>query len=223
MGTVGIMIFVFAVILIGFNYWHAMKCVESNGMGDLEEYAKAIDKRVLELESQTLKNSILVESVLKEVQIRLATVDVEEMKKLVENSKDEAVRIALDLATHRAPPMPEYQVDDKYRDQNELGSLIDDIFQDQVNKDEENSAEFGGFEGEGMLLRNEGEEGKFDDVGYEEGEEEERVDISDEERKVACRDWKQTYGVVTGVSWGSLPLELQKDWRRYDCDYYLGD
>lgn len=55
MTTVGIMIFTFAIILIGFNYWHAMKCVESSGMGDLEDYAKAIDKRVLELESQVFR------------------------------------------------------------------------------------------------------------------------------------------------------------------------
>ena len=52
MGSMGIMIFIFAIILIGFNYWHAMKCVETSGMGDLEDYAKAIDKRVLELESK---------------------------------------------------------------------------------------------------------------------------------------------------------------------------
>lgn len=52
MGTVGIMIFAFAIILIGFNYWHAMKCVESSGMGDFEDYAKAMNKRLLELESQ---------------------------------------------------------------------------------------------------------------------------------------------------------------------------
>ena len=32
-----------------------MKCVESSGMGDLEDYAKAIDKRVLELESQVFR------------------------------------------------------------------------------------------------------------------------------------------------------------------------
>jgi hypothetical protein len=176
---------------------------------------------------QSLQNNILVESVLKEVQHRLAAIDVAEMQKLVESSKDEAVRIALDLATHRAPPMPEYKVDDKYRDPNELGELIDDVFQDQVNKEEENSAEFGGFEGEEMLLRNEGEQqqGLFDDYGEKgEGEvEEEGVDLSEEERKIACRDWKQTYGVVTGVSWGSLPFDLQRDWKRYDCDFYLLD
>jgi hypothetical protein len=167
-----------------------------------------------------------VESVLKEVQHRLATVDVEEMKRLVESSKDEAVRIALDLATHRAPPMPEYRVDDKYQDPNELSGLIDDVFQEQVNKDEENSAEFGGFEGEEMLFKGEGEEGKYDDqIGgageFKEEEEEAPLDISDEERTATCRDWKQTYSVVTGVSWGSLPYELQKDWKRYYCDDYI--
>lgn len=53
------MIFVFAVILIGFNYWHALKCVESSGMGDLEDYAKAVDKRVLELESRVCTTLIM--------------------------------------------------------------------------------------------------------------------------------------------------------------------
>lgn len=170
-----------------------------------------------------------MESVLKEVQNRLAAVDVKEMKKLVESSKDEAVRIALDLVTHRAPPMPEYKVDDKYRDPNELSGLIDDMFQDQVNKEEENSAEFGAFGGEEMLLRDAGQEqGKYDDqLGFEGEEaeqlkeEEEGVDISDEERKTICRDWKQTYNVVTGVSWGSLPFELQGDWKRYECDHFI--
>jgi hypothetical protein len=56
MGTMGLMIFGLAVILLGFNYWHAMKCVESSGMGDLEDYAKAIDKRVLEIESKVRPN-----------------------------------------------------------------------------------------------------------------------------------------------------------------------
>ena len=148
------------------------------------------------------------------------------MQKLVESSKDEAVRIALDLATHRAPPMPEYKIDDKYRDQNELGGLIDDLFQDQVDKEEENSAEFGGFEGEEMLYKGEGEQGKYDDQFPDEEfqqEEELPLDISEDERKTTCSDWKHSYQVVMGVSWGSLPFDLQKEWKRYDCDAYILD
>lgn len=220
MGSMGIMMLIFAVILIGFNYWHAMRCVESNGMGDLEDYAKSIDKRVLELESKSLQNNILMENLLKEVQNRLATIDVEEMHKLVESSKDEAVRIALSLAKHRAPPMPEYKIDDKYRDPNELNNLIDDIFQDQVNKEEENSAEFAGFEGEQMLFKDQGDDQYIDDIN-EKKEGGSGMEIPDEEKKTICRDWKNSYSVVTGVSWGSLPYKLQKEWKRYDCDYYL--
>ena len=162
-----------------------------------------------------------MDSFLKEVQARLTAVDVKEMQKLADSSKDEAVRIALSLANQRAPPMPEYKIDDKYGDPNELNNLIDDVFQDQVNKEEENSAEFGGFEGEEMLYKGDGQrDDEFGGVGK--GEEEEApLDIAEEERENTCRDWKKMYNVVTGVSWGELPFDLQKEWKRYDCDYYL--
>mmetsp|Transcript_27072 Transcript_27072/g.83115 ORF Transcript_27072/g.83115 Transcript_27072/m.83115 type:complete len:219 (+) Transcript_27072:55-711(+) len=41
------------------------------------------------------------------------------------------------------------------------------------------------------------------------------------ERSATCLGWRTQYAVSPGVSWGSLPLELQAKWRAFDCDIYL--
>mmetsp|Transcript_9399 Transcript_9399/g.30666 ORF Transcript_9399/g.30666 Transcript_9399/m.30666 type:complete len:213 (+) Transcript_9399:87-725(+) len=41
------------------------------------------------------------------------------------------------------------------------------------------------------------------------------------ERMETCQGWRLQYAVAPGVSWGSLPLDLQETWRAYDCDIYL--
>lgn len=39
------------VTMILLNYWHAMKCVESKGLGDMNDYVEVLEKRILQLES----------------------------------------------------------------------------------------------------------------------------------------------------------------------------
>ena len=36
-----------------------------------------------------------------------------------------------------------------------------------------------------------------------------------------CNEWKNQYDVVAGISWGSLPYELQTRWLKIGCDKYL--
>lgn len=33
-----------------------------------------------------------------------------------------------------------------------------------------------------------------------------------------CKTWRGSYSVVPGKTWGSLPLNLQEEWQRHDCD-----
>ncbi len=47
------------ILIIGLNYWHAMKCVKSKGIDDMDDYINALEKRILELESQVLFMNIL--------------------------------------------------------------------------------------------------------------------------------------------------------------------
>mmetsp|Transcript_10830 Transcript_10830/g.28878 ORF Transcript_10830/g.28878 Transcript_10830/m.28878 type:complete len:85 (+) Transcript_10830:3328-3582(+) len=37
-----------------------------------------------------------------------------------------------------------------------------------------------------------------------------------------CIEWKTTYTVEPGISWGSLPFDLQNKWKLYDCDKWIG-
>ena len=41
------------------------------------------------------------------------------------------------------------------------------------------------------------------------------------ERTAICQDWRLQYAVSPGVSWGSLPLDLQTQWKAFDCDIYI--
>jgi len=45
--------------------------------------------------------------------------------------------------------------------------------------------------------------------------------ISDAEAQKTCTEWKDKYSVVIGVSWGSLPYDLQQKWMSYSCDYHM--
>ena len=45
--------------------------------------------------------------------------------------------------------------------------------------------------------------------------------LSDSDARNFCEGWKQEHNVVVGVSWGSLPFDLQQKWLQYACDYLL--
>jgi hypothetical protein len=45
--------------------------------------------------------------------------------------------------------------------------------------------------------------------------------IPEDVARPACTDWKAEYSVEPGVSWGSLPFDLQEKWKAYDCDTYV--
>ena len=42
-------------------------------------------------------------------------------------------------------------------------------------------------------------------------------------RALDARRGNRTQAVSPGVSWGSLPLDLQATWRDYDCDIFVQD
>jgi len=47
--------------------------------------------------------------------------------------------------------------------------------------------------------------------------------LTDSESTKQCSEWRTDYSVIPGVSWGSLPFDLQKKWLEYSCDYHLSD
>jgi hypothetical protein len=49
--------------------------------------------------------------------------------------------------------------------------------------------------------------------------EDDRSSWSPEKR--SCFEWRDTFGVLVGVSWGKLPFELQGKWELYNCNDYM--
>jgi hypothetical protein len=48
-----------------------------------------------------------------------------------------------------------------------------------------------------------------------------RDNLSDADATHLCQEWRTTYNVVLGTSWGSMPFDLQQKWLQYACDYLL--
>ena len=62
----------------------------------------------------------------------------------------------------------------------------------------------------------------FDDPGSAaEAGEVFRDNLSDADARGICQSWKNEHNVVVGVSWGSLPFQLQQKWLQYACDFLL--
>jgi hypothetical protein len=148
----------------------------------------------------------MMEKLIAALQTRLIQLETSELDKLSKQSQDEAVRIALLLAAQPAPPMPEFEMDSKYKDAEALADLVDDIF-----------GKVG--EGSGAGLDNMEVDGYEDDKK----EEEPAFTITDADALKQCTDWKEKYSVVIGVSWGNLPYDLQQKWVEYSCDYHLAN
>jgi hypothetical protein len=144
---------------------------------------------------------------LKLIKSKLVKIETEELQRISKQSQDEAVRLALILAAQPSPPFPDFSIDPKYGNAEELANVIDDVF--------------------GNIGKNEGSEQQFS-YSLEGGEtlNELKNDINiptDAEASKLCNEWKKNYNVITGVSWGDLPYDLQQKWLQYSCDYHLED
>lgn len=143
------------------------------------------------------------------VQVKLHQIEAKDVEELSSLSQDEAVRLALLLAANPAPPMPEFEMDPKYRDSEELADLIDDLFKNVDDKESGSSAKYSYSYGSSSK-----------DKDYEESKD---STVTDAEAEKQCTEWKEKYSVVMGVSWGNLPYDLQQKWLHYSCDYHLSD
>ena len=100
--------------LFGLNYWHATRCAEAHSPAELKEMLDSVSKRLLTAESQTYHNSLLMEKVISTLESRLIVQESSELANLKKHSQDEAVRVALQLASQRPPVRAEFPLDAKY-------------------------------------------------------------------------------------------------------------
>jgi hypothetical protein len=190
--------------LFGINYWHATKCTSDKSPQDYEDMISALNRRLLEAESQVHRNEILVGKVIKALETNLYRLGKKEFEELSQRSKDDAVKAALYLSTHPAPTFPEYPLDAEYgENMEEVADILDDVYNQVKDNDK-------------MMKRSE----EFDD---KEGDLTGVMDIgvTDADAIKLCSEWKDKYNVVVGVSWGNLPYDLQQNWLKYSCDYHL--
>ncbi len=137
------------------------------------------------------------------LQIKLQLLELKEFEEIKKHSQDEAIRLTLHLAEHPPPPMPDYEIEDSFKSKSALGDLIDDVFEGVDDKYGYSSAGSSSSGGGGGT------------TNY--------ATLTDAEAVKMCTEWKQKYSVVTGVSWGNLPYDLQQKWLHYSCDYHLAD
>lgn len=154
--------------------------------------------------SQAIRNGLMLDKMIHLLQKRLLKLETSEIEYLTKNSQDEAVRIALMLASQPAPPMPEFELDPEYQDAEALADVANDIFSKGDQDDDF------------MYHENYGDK-KADTTSEKE------PSVSDAEATKTCTEWKEKYSVAVGISWGNLPYDLQQKWLHYSCDYHLGD
>lgn len=142
------------------------------------------------------------------VQVKLVHIEAKEIEELSKESQDEAVRLALLLAKYPAPPMLDFEIDPKYKDSETLADIIDDVF--RAADDKKNDVYSYSYSS------------SKDEIGGSSSSRDSET-ITDAEATKKCTEWKVNYSVVTGVSWGNLPYDLQQKWLHFSCDYHLSE
>eukprot|EP01031_Cornospumella_fuschlensis_P029624 gene29624-35760_t len=131
--STSLIIFVACILGMGIglftlNYWHTSQCATEKSAAEINEMIEALNRRVLQTESQVQRNEVLVNKVIQALQANLMKLEQKEYDTINSQSKDEAVRIALYLAKHPAPPMPIFPMAEEYLDAEKLADLIDDVY-----------------------------------------------------------------------------------------------
>lgn len=197
--VIGVGLSLFAV-----NYWHAQKCADLTHSPDqTEELIAVLSRRLLESESQVMKNENLLNKIIHSMEANLLKLEQTQYETIAKQSHDEAIKIALYLESHPAPPMPEFPMDNI--DTEKLADIIDDVFSRSGLDGEEYKLDF------------------FNEEKSEEIKDNPEDNLSDAEAQKACLEYKSNYNVVVGESWGTLPENLQSRWFALACDYHLDE
>lgn len=187
------------------------KCSEGS-MNELERYAEALEKRLYDTELYVHKNNLLVANMIKDIQsIPVIKFNETELEDIMSSSQTKAVEIALLLSVK--PPLPIDKSSSSYSSEGELntweanwgegnGEINESgfIVDDKIPTDDHTLEETG--KDDNFLLKDT------------------TVKLSDTEASAKCNEMKEKYNVQVGVSWGTLPSNLQKEWLSMSCDYF---
>ena len=218
--------------MLALNYYHASTCV-TNSPDQQEAYIKAVGRRLQDVERQISHNSAQMEKLLSALQAHAVTIDPSEFSTLVHTSQSEAIKIALEMVTYPAPVMPDSV---KYKYDSSSSSSSSGEGDKKWGDDNFNWLGKDGGEKSGVGSYST----KFDDLysssNYKTdpslsssnsggasppSQQQQWETLTDAQAESLCTEMKSKYSVVPGVSWGSLPYDLQQKWVHYSCDYHL--
>jgi len=213
--------------LIGLNYYHSTKC-EKLSPDVMEDNINAMNHRLALAEAQMAHNTATMNKLIFALQERLTRLDTKEIEQLIKETQNEAVRVALLQSLFPAPPMPEFVLDSKYSETGWEG-YKDDLFASAYGKKDDdlyksssyNYTRDGGNFDDKYGYDDKGEGGGFTDGKSAKDDDTKHETMTDAEALKACTEWKEKYSVAVGVSWGSLPFDLQQRWVHASCDYHL--
>ena len=188
------------LVLVNLKYNHGCGGYDP---GSATSRRVALERRLEAMEVEARENAALLHEVIMGLEDRFGITKMMDLRELKKECHAEAAEIVAHLAEDHAPPMPVFGDTSSEGDGTTFG---DDVYKDDV------LAEGGGND-------------RYGETGEEASPEDDRVvDLPPtEERREACRKWRTDHAVSPGVSWGTLPADLQRTWRDYDCDIFLQD
>ena len=145
------------------------------------------------------------------------------------------IHAALGIESPQAAALPEFILEVALQDPDKLSAFIDEtlIQQEKEREQEQNNGGGGLFSLQDDFnflsetakkktdllddFLDDYSSGSIDDV--REGDIDGR--LTEEEMELECVNMKEKYQVLIGVSWGTLPYDLQKSWSKYGCDLFF--
>lgn len=231
---------VMAIALLAFNYWQAMDC-QGNNPDAIEMHVDSLSKRLEASEAMLKDNINTLTRLQRDMEVDLTSLGKSLRDEIHQESTKEAVALALRQNTYRSPPKPDAfeekhgLISAKVRDRGSeilFGQEVPEMentweFDDDdyiIARDEPAFTDpdtFGGKKPAARLGNDNGNDPFDDPGGAADAGEVFRDNLSDADARGLCSSWRETHNVVIGVSWGSLPFELQQKWLQYACDFLL--
>ena len=210
----GSIVIIAAAILFILNNWHATKCSSNKTSEEIAEYIESLKDRLLEAESQAIRNELILSGTLKELEKRLYNIESKKIQSLSGNTdrkvEPQCNELGLALGLQKSPFHASYDLDPKYHDRKVFEELIDEVFskyEDIKSISHVTSAQT---------------DVEFSAISSESASSNEmsssKSNLSISELSELCNKWVIEYAVIKGHSWGFLPYDLQQKYVEYDCD-----
>src|SRR5690606_1839610 len=115
------------------NYYYASRCLPS--MAQEGSYADVLEKRLLAAETAVHRNSLLVDTLVRELDKRLSAEEKGVITRLMQQSQEQAAVLSVELAKLPAPPLPDLTWTADFEDPSKMGQVLDDAFENALYDD----------------------------------------------------------------------------------------